>query len=99
MINEITYVLFENGLGYHAVYHGAHVGEITFVRAGADKLIIDYTGVAEKYRNINVGLNLVRAVCNLARGQGRKVITICPFARAMFNRHPEFDDVRLMNSH
>ncbi len=99
MIDEITYVLFENGLGYHAVHHGAHVGEITFVRVGADKIIIDYTSVVERYRNISVGLNLVRAVCNLARGQQRKVITICPFARAMFNRYAEFDDVRLMNAH
>lgn len=100
MANEnITYTLYSDGLGFNADCNGRHVGEITFVRVGIDKLIIDHTGVAEGYRGSQIGLNLVRQVCNLARSQRRKVIALCPFARAMFNRYPEFDDVRLMNAH
>ncbi len=99
MNDEIDYVLFSDGLGFNAVHRGVHVGEITFVRVGGDKLIIDYTRVDAEYRNANIGLNLVRAACDFARRQGRRVITICPFARAMFNRYAEFDDVRLMNAH
>ncbi len=86
-------------MGIHAMRGNILIGEITFVRSGADKMIIDYTSVEVAFRGANEGLNLVRAASNLARSQGRKVITLCPFARAMFNRYPEFDDVRLMNAH
>lgn len=95
---EIQYVLSQDGLGFNAQCNGLHVGEITFVRVGADKLIIDHTGVDEEYRNTQIGLNLVRRVCDLARTQGRRIIPLCPFAGAMFRRYPEFDDVRLMNA-
>ncbi len=97
-MGNIEYVLYSDGLGFNANCDGHHVGEITFVRVGMDKLIIDHTGVAEKYRNTQIGLNLVRRVCELARAQGRKIIPLCPFARSMFMRYSEFDDVRLMNS-
>ena len=95
---KITYDIFPNGAGFYANCNGHHVGEITFVRVGADKMIIDYTTVAEKYRGATVGLNLVRCAADLARQQRRKVIPMCPFASAMFSRYPEFDDVRLLHT-
>ena len=94
---KITYDIFPDGLGFYANCDGQHIGEITFVRVGADKVIIDYTAVTDKYRNAQVGLNLVRCVADLARHQHRKVITMCPFATAMFSRFPEFDDVRFLH--
>ena len=99
MANNISYSLFSDGLGFHAEYGGRHIGEITFVRVGIDKLIIDHTAVEEQFRNAEIGLNLVRQVVTLARNQHRKIIAMCPFARAMFSRYSEFDDVRLMNAH
>ena len=99
MSNEVQYFLSESKDGFDAIYNGQKVGEITFVRVGSDKLIIDYTGVEHDFRHRNIGLTLVRNVANMARNQHRYIITLCPFARAMFNRFPEFDDVRLMNAH
>ena len=61
-------------------------------------MIIDHTEVKEPYRGAHVGLGLVAAAVDMARTQKRKVIALCPFAAAMFNRHPEFGDVRLMNA-
>ena len=61
-------------------------------------MIIDHTEVEESYRGAHVGLGLVSAVVDIARTQKRKVVALCPFAAAMFNRHPEFSDVRLMNA-
>ena len=52
--DNITYDIFPDGLGFYANCDGHHVGEITFVRVGADKMIIDYTAVTEKYRNDQV---------------------------------------------
>ena len=99
MSDEIQYLLSQSGDGFDAMYHGTKVGEITFVRVGADKLIIDYTGVDVNFRHQQIGLSLVRSVANMARTQHRRIIALCPFARAMFNRFSEFDDIRLMNAH
>jgi predicted GNAT family acetyltransferase len=99
MPDEIQYAFSLDGMGIHAIFRGQKVGEITYVRVGLDKLIIDYTVVDAPFRGRQIGLGLVRHAVRMAREQKRKVITLCPFARAMFNRYPEFDDVRLMNSH
>ncbi len=99
MTNQVQYFISDTRDGFDAIINGTKVGEITFVRIGADKLIIDYTGVNPEYRNQHIGLTLVRNVANMARAQNRHVITLCPFARAMFNRFSEFDDIRLMNAH
>jgi len=98
-MDGIEYVLFPNGLGFNAQRGAQHIGEITFVRVGMDKFIIDHTDVIPEFQHSQIGLNLVRRVAGLARTQGRKIIPLCPFARAMFCRYPEFDDVRLMNAH
>ncbi|MBO5704950.1 MAG: N-acetyltransferase [Alphaproteobacteria bacterium] len=99
MTDEIQYILSKQQDALTAVLHGKKIGEITYVRVGIDKLIIDYTAVEPEYRNQHIGLTLVRNVADMARNQHRHVITLCPFARAMFNRFPEFDDIRLMNAH
>lgn len=99
MQDKVQYFVSPERDGFEAVLDGRRIGEITFVRIGADKLIIDYTGVAPEFRNHQIGLTLVRNVANMARAQHMHVITLCPFARAMFNRYPEFDDIRLMNTH
>lgn len=95
---KITYDIFPNGQGFYANFDGHHIGEITFVRVGGDKIIIDNTNVAEKYRNGQIGLNLVRCAADFARKKKCKVITMCPFATAMFSRYPEFDDVRFLHT-
>lgn len=95
---KITYDIFPNGQGFYATYDGHHIGEITFVRVGGNKIIIDYTSVSEKYRNEKVGLNLVRQAADFARKKKCKIITMCPFATAMFSRYPEFDDVRFLHT-
>ncbi len=94
----ISYDIFPDGLGFYANCDGHHVGQITFVRVGIDKMIIDHTDVSDGFRHKHVGLSLVRCAANLARNQRRKIITMCPFASAMFSRYPEFDDVRFLNA-
>ncbi len=95
---NITYDIFPNGFGFYANSGGNHIGEITFVQSGGDKMIIDYTFISDQYKqDKDVGLNLVRCVANLARSQHRKVIPMCPYATAVFSRYSEFDDVRFLH--
>lgn len=99
MAYDVKYILFDDGQGFYAHCDGHNVGEITFVQTGGDKMIIDHTEVDAGYRGAHIGLGLVSAVVDMARAQQRKVIALCPFAAAMFNSHPEFADVRLLNAH
>lgn len=98
MACDIKYSLGADGLSFHAECDGRHIGEITFVRVGIDKFIVDHTAVDMEYRNAGVGLNLVRMVSDLARRQRRKIIPLCPFTGAMFGRYAEFDDVRFLRA-
>lgn len=98
MADKITYTPFTNGNGFYAYCDGHIVGKITFVRTGPNIVIIDNTEVNDKYREDDIALNLVRQVCDMARQQNRRVLPICPAARTMFGRYPEFDDVRFFRT-
>ena len=97
-MNKIEYELLPDGCGFCAKYNGENIGEITFVKIGIDKLMIDHTFIDESYQKTSIVLNLVSRVVELARMQPRKILTICPSAMDVFTGHPEFDDVRLINS-
>ena len=97
-MNKIEYELLPDGCGFCAKCNGENIGEITFVKIGIDKLMIDHTFIDDSYQRTSVVLNLVSRVVELARSQHRKILTICPSAMDVFTGHPEFDDVRLINS-
>jgi predicted GNAT family acetyltransferase len=99
MTQDIQYIISENDNTIYAISDNQNVGEITYIRVGVDKMIIEHTDIAPEYRNNNIGLNLVRNAANMARRLHRHIITMCPLAQAMFNKYPEFDDIRLMNAH
>ena len=98
MTDKITYTPFANGNGFYAYCDGQPIGQITFVRTGPNTVIIDHTEVNDNYRDSDVELNLVRCVCQIAREQHRNVLPICPIARTMFSRYPEFDDMRMLRT-
>ncbi|MBP9999856.1 MAG: N-acetyltransferase [Proteobacteria bacterium] len=98
-MDDIEYELLPDGCGFCAKMNGENVGEITFIKIGMDRLMINHTFVEVEYQKLPVTLNLVNRVVDLARVQHRKVLNHCPFARNVFIGHPEFDDVLLVNSH
>jgi predicted GNAT family acetyltransferase len=93
MKDKIQYKLGNDGNEYCACLNGERIGDITFVKTGVSPLIIDHTGVDDKFQGQGIGAELVRHVVGLARKQNKKIIPLCPFARAIFQRHPEFNDV------
>ena len=66
---------------------------MTYSRAGESAMIIDHTEVPDALRGRSVGLSLVRRAVEDARAEGRSIIPLCPFAKAQFSRHPEWQDV------
>ncbi|MEL6245747.1 MAG: GNAT family N-acetyltransferase [Pseudomonadota bacterium] len=81
-----------SGGRYVAIVDG-HGAEMTYSRAGTNRIIIDHTGVPDALRGRGVGLVLVEAAVKDARAEGFKIIPLCPFAKATLEKHPEWADV------
>ncbi len=64
--------------------------EVHFVRVGETRIILDHTHVAEHLRGKNVGQQLVKAAVEYAEKEKLHVIPLCPFAKAEFEKNPEY---------
>ena len=69
------------------------VGELTFSRVSADSVIADHTGVPEALRGRGIGQALVERLIADARERGFRIVPLCPFVKAQFERNPEWADV------
>jgi uncharacterized protein len=72
---------------------GEWVAELSYVRADDTTMVIDHTEVDEKFRDQDVGRDLVEAAVGFARENGMKIRPDCPFARKVIEETPEFQDV------
>ena len=77
---------------YSALVDG-HEAEMTYSRAGTTLVIIDHTEVPDALRGRGVGEALVRRAVEDARAEGKRIVPLCPFAKAQIMRHPEWQDV------
>jgi predicted GNAT family acetyltransferase len=79
--------------GRWAVVVDGHEAEMTYSRASPTLIIIDHTDVPDALRGRGVGQALVERSVLDARREGFRIIPLCPFARAQFERHPAWRDV------
>lgn len=77
---------------YHVTVDG-HTAEMTYSRAGETLMIIDHTSVPDALRGQGVGVALVERGVEDARREGRKIVPLCPFAKAQIQKHKEWQDV------
>lgn len=73
--------------------NNVRLAEMTFSKAGADTIIIDHTEVSDALRGTGAGKKLVTEAVEYARKNNLKIIPLCPFAKTVFERTPEFKDV------
>ncbi len=93
---DITITLEEQGHKGRYVAHvagSAEVGEMTFSRINDKLIIVDHTGVPDSLGGKGVGRALAEHVVADARAKGFRIVPLCPFLRAQFERHPEWADV------
>jgi uncharacterized protein len=69
------------------------LAEMTYSRAGDSLIIIDHTEVSDALRGKGAGKQLVSAAVNYEREKKIKILPLCPFARAVFDKTPAFSDV------
>ena len=72
---------------------GIIIAEMTYVWAGETRIIIDHTEVDESLKGQGVGKKLVTEAVNFAREKGIKIMPLCPFAQAVFEKEKDFKDV------
>ena len=79
--------------GRYFIRLDGHEAEMTYSRAGEKTIIIDHTGVPDELGGRGIGGKLVRRGVEDARKEGKKIIPLCPFAKAYIEKHPELQDV------
>lgn len=68
-------------------------GEMTYTWAGDNKIIIDHTEVDEAYGGQGIGKKILVNILDWVRKDNIKVIPLCPFAKAQFEKNEDFRDV------
>ncbi len=83
----------DEGKGRYHVTVDGHTAEMTYSRAGESLIIIDHTGVPDALRGQGVGVALVQRGVEDVRKEGRKILPLCPYAKAQIQKHKEWQDV------
>ena len=78
---------------FYVSVDGKQEGKMTFVFAGNDKIIIDHTEVSPGNNGKGYGKKMVAKAVEYAREKNIKIIPLCPFAKKVFDKTPEFRDV------
>ena len=68
-------------------------GEIAFTRLGPELISADHTGAPKELQGTGLAAAMVDYLVADARGRGFKVVPLCPFVRARYEKHPEWRDV------
>ena len=72
---------------------GEWLAEMTYVKADETNIIIDHTEVDASLTGAGIGKDLVKAGVDFARQNNLKIVPLCPFAKAEFEKHAAYADV------
>lgn len=67
---------------------------VAFSRLKPDLILLEHVQTFPGHQGQGNGERMVRHVAQWARDNDQKVMPLCPFARTVFDRHPELQDVR-----
>jgi predicted GNAT family acetyltransferase len=71
---------------------GKRLAELTYTVAGS-RVILDHTSVDDSLRGQGAGRQLVEKAVAWARAEKRKLMPLCPYAKSVFDKTPEYRDV------
>ncbi len=67
--------------------------ELTFTHRGPGLISADHTGAPDALRGTGAATALVDYLIADARANGFKIIPLCPYVRARYENHPDWQDV------
>jgi len=73
--------------------NGTVLAEMTYVWAGPSRIIIDHTDVSEVLKGKSAGKLLLAKAVSFARDKSIKIMPLCPFAKSVFDKTPDYADV------
>lgn len=73
--------------------NGNRMAELNYTNAGDGKITIDHTFVEAPFRGESIGKNLVKAAIDFTRENNLKIIPLCPFVKAEFEKNTDYADV------
>ena len=94
MDHAITHVLDGHKGAFVIDRDGTRLATMTYSLAGDEIIIIDHTDVDASLRGTGAGQALVAAAVAWARDSARKIMPLCPFAKSVFDKTPEYADIR-----
>lgn len=85
----------ENGTkgAFYVEKDGRRLAEMSYSRTNATLVIVDHTEVDASLGGQGVGRKLLDALVQWARATGTKVVPLCSFAKAQFDKDPSIRDV------
>lgn len=95
---EIKHRKTEKGGSFYYEVNGQQQAEMVYINSGEKLIIIDHTDVDASLQGQGIGKMLLGKLVEYVREKEIKVIPLCPFAKATFEKTPEWQDV-LSNLH
>ncbi|MBL0939881.1 MAG: N-acetyltransferase [Gemmatimonadaceae bacterium] len=85
----------EGSRGRYVATVSGHEGEaeLVFTVRSPQLISADHTGSPDTLRGTGAAAALVRYLIDDARANGFRIIPRCPYVRAQYQRHPEWQDV------
>ena len=86
----------ENGKkGRFIIYDNDNfAGELTYIWDDETKFIVDHVGVESRFNGKGYGKQLVMRAVEFAREKKVKIVPVCPFVKALFEKIESIWDVR-----
>lgn len=70
-----------------------NLAEMTWVKGGDGYIIVDHTMVDDSLKGQGIGRKLIDRIVALARERNLKILPLCPFVKATFEKVKEIRDV------
>lgn len=67
--------------------------ELTYTHRGPGLISADHTGASDELKGTGAAAALVDHLIADARAKGFKIIPLCPYVRARYLKHPDWQDV------
>ncbi len=78
---------------FYIEHNGQRLAEMTYSRTNATMVIVDHTEVDASFSGQGVGRALLDALVQWAMATSTKVVPLCPFAKAQFDKDVAVRDV------